>query len=128
MFAEYGLQRIEDVTANVLMDLVKLGDIEKVSRLTFFCWPLDLQDKRGWTALHKAVYCTPHGSFSTYPGLEIVEILTEARADLEIQNNSGSTALKMARGAYNLDIVAALEAAGSTDRFQRGLYVNGPLR
>jgi ankyrin repeat protein len=86
-----------------------LGHVEVVRALIDAKAPLDHVNNLGWTALIEAIVLGDGGARHT----EIVRLLIEAGADVQLADSRGVSPLSLARGRGYGDIAALLERAGA---------------
>jgi ankyrin repeat protein len=90
----------ESVDDRELISAARRGDVREVERLIKAGVHLDISDNDGGcTALILASY---------YNRIEVVKLLIEAEANLNIRDNRGNTALKLASYNNNIEIVKLL--------------------
>lgn len=70
-----------------------------------------VRDDNGWTALHVAAY---------YGHVEVVAILHEAQADLDLRDDKGSTPLLLATRREHLEVMRELLCDGEEDEDREG--------
>ena len=94
-----GAQRVQK-----LLGAAYRGDDAAVEQLVAAGADVNVQDKRGWTALMSA-------ALEGYS--EVVEQLVAARADPNIRTTSGRTALRLAERKGHSRVVQLLQSAGA---------------
>lgn len=82
-----------------IFDAVELGDLESVKMYWDDDTDVDAQDLNGMTLLMLAVY---------YKNKEIVQFLLEKGGRIQLKNNKGKTAIDIAIGSENKDILKIL--------------------
>ena len=87
-----------------LLEAVKSNEIEEVKKLIKEGADVNVVDKNGATALHKASY---------WDHSEIVKMLIEAGANVNVVNKYGITALHLASLLGHSEIVKILKEAGA---------------
>ena len=109
------LQRGADLTSvnrfggTALIPAAHYGHVEAVGALLETPIAVDHINRLGWTALLEAIILGDGGPRHT----EVVRLLVEAGADVNLADGSGVTPLAHARQRGYREIIAILEAAGA---------------
>jgi uncharacterized protein len=105
------LTRTNRYGGTALIPACERGHVEVVRELLATDIDVDHVNRLGWTALLEAVMLGDGGPVHQ----EIVGLLIEAGADVNLPDGEGVTPLAHARGRGYAEIAAALEAAGARE-------------